>query len=251
MSIPTTYPYGEHLAVASSNPPPIANGKFSCLSVSPALKNLQKRATGNTSILQYERTATASYLQAFQNHKALFHDNPNLQKVPTDMPQDRIPHGTVPGKDDYSQDNAHALFQHSNPPNLFANLEIEPPKSQTRRKDGVILQRRRAQALVAVRTPPTELCHWSTYQPKKNLPISGDQRNATEPWTQHSSSPTWWFNNRDDHESPSIPPSSSIRVVPTLSVVSESHTLGLELNAFDKTKSGKPNTPPASPRRAG
>ena len=192
---------------------------------------------------------TGSYSQSQKNEQAPFHGNPSPQMMLEDMPQDRTPHKIVPGKDDYSQDNAHALFQHSNPPNLFANLEIEPPKRQTRRKDGVILQPRRAQALVAVRVPPTELCQWSTYQPKKNPPISVDQGNATEAWTQHSSSLAWCFNKRDDYESPSIPPSPSIPVVPTPRVVSRSHTLGLELNASDKMKSGKPNTL-LSPRKA-
>jgi len=200
---------------------------------SPALKNLQKRALVETSISQHEQAL-------------VLHDNPNHQKVPEGMPQDPKPHEIVPGKDYCSQDNAHALFQHNNPPiinNLFANLEIEPSKYQTRRRDGVIREQRRPQVPVAVRTPPTEL--WS---PKKNQLISGNQQNATETWTQHSSS-TLWFNKCGDNQSPSVPSPASIRVVSPPSALSGSNILGPGLNT-DKTKSGKPNTP-LSPPRAG
>lgn len=195
--------------------------------------NLQKRASVDTSISQYEQ--------------ALLHDNPNCQKVPEGRPQDPKPHEIVPGKDDCSQDNAHALFQRNNPPiinNLFANLGIEPSKYQTRRRDGVIREQRRPQVPLAVRTPPTEL--WS---PKKNQPIPGDQRSATETWTQHSPSSTLWFNKRGDIQSPSIPPPSSIWGVPPQSVPSGSNTLGGPRLNTDK-KSGMPNTS-LSPPRAG
>lgn len=155
------------------------------------------------------------------------------------MPQDGTLHEIVGGKDDCSQDNAHALFQHNNSPiinNLFANLEIEPSECQTRRRDGVIRDQKRPQVAVGVRpvrTPPTEL--WSSSQSNKNQPISEEQRNATKTWTQHPSS-------TNDHESPSIPSSSPIRMVSPPSSPLGSNALGP-----DKTKSGKPNTP-LSPR---
>jgi hypothetical protein len=201
---------------------------------SPALKNLQKRALVDTSISQHEQ--------------ALLHDNRNRQKVLEGMPQDPKPHEIVPGKDDCSQDNAHALFQHNGPPiinNFFANLEIESSKYQTRRRDGVIREQRRPQVPVAVRTPPTEL-----WRPKKNQPISGDQQNATETWTQHYPSSTLWFNERSDNQSPSIPPPSSIRGVPPQSVPSGSNALGGPRLNTDKTKLGMPTTQ-LSPPRAG
>ena len=171
--------------------------------------------------------------------------------MPKVTPQDR---GGTPydleillGKDDYySQNNTHALFQHNTlPNNLFTDLEIEPSESQTQQIGGAIRLQSppsRRRAPVAVRTPPTEL--WCTDSQTKKNPssASADQRNASETRTQQFSSSTLWSNRREDHESRSNPSTSSIRVVPTPSILSGSNTLGLELTTSDKMNSGQPKT---------